>query len=188
MIRLALVMGRQGSGKTTRICAALRQDTAMRPARWWSWRKPVVVLDNVYNHLARDASGQLAFVSGMTTGRVAHPISTHFARGRFVIELPHGGYLPDGCQAVLNRGRLQTRIFVIELPEATWRGFGGTVGCITSAEYFMTRGPLIRPRADCDYAADLRLIRATIAASGIPATYHSSADEAIAAIRAFIGR
>ena len=186
MTRLALVMGRQGSGKTTRICAALAQAATTRSPWRLRWRKPAVVLANVYNHLIRDPAGQAVLVSGVVAGRVAHPLRTHFARGRFVVELPHSGYLPAGINAELNRAGRQTRIFVLELPEAVWRGIGGNVGCITSPDYFMTHGPLLRPRAECDYAADLRLIRETIAASGVPAKYYPTAEQAVADLRAFI--
>lgn len=155
--------------------------------RWMTcWRKPIIVLDNYYNHLVRDPSGALVIVSGVPHGRVAHPVHRRFARGRFVVELPHSGYLPAGVNAELNRAHWHTHAFVIELPEDLWRGIGGTIGCITSPDYFMAKGALLKPRAACDYQADLRLIRATIAASGLPATYVQSADEAIAAVRTFL--
>lgn len=188
MLRLALVMGKQGSGKTTRVCRAIQRALPGWNLRHWARGRAgtVRVVANHYNHLGFDAGGRLVLVTGIRHGRVAHAIEQLGTRGARIVELPHSGYIPPGAKAQLDGERIRTRIFALELPEAQWRAIGGVTGSMTSPEWFMTRGPLRVPRSECDYAAETARIRREIALSGVPASFHARAEELVEAVRAFV--
>ena len=188
MKKLALVMGRQGSGKTTRVCEGLRAHFAWR-LRWqhhvpMSWR--VDIRANIFNHVAFDPADGARLVTGVSLGRRAIPLDEVLSMGRTVVELPNAGYLPPGITAQLNGGRVETRAFVLMPPESAWRSYGGRVGCITSPEYFMTRGSLKADRDAVDYAADCARIRDTVAASGLPATFYMTPDALLSDLVRFL--
>lgn len=173
MKRLALIVGKQGSGKSTRVFPALAAHYARR-VRWSRWlplRHRVLLRPNYYNHVTLNAQGGVEFIQGYPRGRRAHALAEVSGCGRVAIELPHSGYLPAGIHATLERAGLVTHVFVLMLQEAEWRSFPGRVGRMTSPEYFMRWGPDIVDRAQIDYAAECARIRADVLASGLPATF-----------------
>ena len=179
--RLALILGKQGSGKTTRVMEGLRQ---LRPLETAYGLESTRVLPNHYNHVTYDADGDLAFVAGVHLDKALTKVKS--LRGSYALEFPHSGYLPAGCDRDLNDDSLETRIFQLELPEAVWRGIGGSTGAITSPDYFMANGRKPETREDCDYAGDTRKIRDEIARSGIPAQRFDDPDAMIEPIRDYL--
>lgn len=136
--------------------------------------------------MACDETGRLVLLTGMAHGRTVHALTDEVRCGMNALELPHTGYSPASVNAQLNNRHIRTHAFVIMLPEAEWRSYGGDVGLITSPEYFMKHGPLKAPRASVDYAQDCERTRSTIQASGVPATYYSSAREVIQPVIDFL--
>ncbi len=178
MKKLALLLGRQGSGKSSRVCAGLRAHFGWR-LRWQHRLPPAWRIDiraNIFNHVTLGPAGEVCLVTGVSLGRAAIPLGEVMHSGRTVLEFPHAAYLPPGIAARLNGGGLETRAFVLMLPESVWRSFDGRVGCITSPEYFMTRGSLKADRDAVDYAADCARIRDDVSASGLAAGYYTTPD------------
>lgn len=187
MIKIAIVMGKQGSGKTTRVCHGIQ-----RQLRLWRLvhrcllrRGTIHNRPDFYNHIAINRDGRAVFVAGIPHGRTTHRVDD-LEEARYILEFPHSGYIPPDCHLHLNTGRIRTRIFAIELAEATWRGIGGIAGLMKSPDYFMDHGPALAPREDCDYRAETARIRDDIARSRVPATYYSNPETLIAPIRNFL--
>jgi len=188
MKRLALVMGRQGSGKTTRVCAELKH--RFRHRFGWQAILPhycsISIRDNHYNHIALDQTGSPVFVTGISHGRAQHSIHDALIARLNVLEIPHSGYAPPGINDHFNNRQLCTRAFVIMLPEEIWRSYDQEVGQITLPEYFMQHGPQQSRRVDVDYGRDCERIREDIRNSGIPAEYYASTDEMLKPIVRFL--
>lgn len=188
MKRLALVMGKQGSGKSSRVFVELQRHFSLR-LRWRAWLPACARIElrpNYYNHIARSAAGEAQFILSFHRGRGAHLVSDRLRAGRTALEFPHSAYIPAEIDRHFNRPGLATRIFVLMLPEAIWRSYEGRVARITSPEAFMRDGPEIVERAAIDYAAECERIRADVRASGIPATFHPSADDLARAVIRFL--
>ena len=115
--RLALILGKQGSGKTTRIMEGLRD--LPPPLEVAGGLESVRVIPNHYNHVTYDADGDLAFVAGEHLDKTMTKVAS--LHGLHALEFPHSGYLPPGCNRDLNNGSIETRIFHLELPEAVWK-------------------------------------------------------------------
>jgi hypothetical protein len=187
MIRLALVMGKQGSGKTTRVCAGVRKRAGLWNLLHWLRLRPgrIEVRPNHFNHITGDGNGGLVFVTGDHLGKRPEPVAD-LRNSSYVFEFPHSGYIPPDCNPRLNNERVRAMIFAIELPEAEWRAIPAPTRLITSPEYFMEHGPVIVPRSECDYRADTALIREGIARSGVPARFFASAETMFDPIRDFL--
>lgn len=179
--RLALILGKQGSGKTTRIMESLRD---LAPLEAAGVLESVRVVPNHYNHITYDGDGDLAFVAGVHLDKAMTKVRS--LRGLHALEFPHSGYLPPGCDRDLNNDSIETRIFHLELPEAVWKGIGGPTGAITSPDYFMAHGRKVETRADCDYGRDIMRIRDEIARSGVPAMRFDNAQAMIEPIRDYL--
>jgi hypothetical protein len=169
--RLALVLGRQGSGKTTRVCAqaAIYYKSAMEGG--------VKVIPNFYNHVSLSDDGAVFFITGIAQGKAAHRQADVLTSERTILELPHSGWLPTGINSKFNTLELETKAFVLMLPEETWRSFHGDVGVILTPELWMSRGPQIVKREHINYQDDCARIRKDVAESGIPAGYFSDAEK-----------
>jgi len=179
--RLALIVGKQGSGKTTRVMEGLR---GLALPETTGGLESVHVAANHYNHLTYDADGDLALVAGVHLDRALTKVRS--LRGLHALELPHSGYLPPGCDRDLNDDSIETRVFHLELPEAVWKGVGGSTGAITSPAYFMEHGRKVETRAECDYARDTTRIRDEIARSGVPAMRFDNAEAMVEPIRDYL--
>ena len=182
-------MGRQGSGKTTRVCQELKRRSELR-LRWQRYLPAsfqLEIRDNFFNHLALDDAGRMTFISGMADHRKAYLVDKFTKSGRIVLEFPHSGYLPPNCNGLLNHATLETRIFVLVLPEETWRSYDRDVGVITSPTFFMTHGSRRTMRAAVNYADDCEQIKTAVRASGVPFEIYSSTDEMIEPILQFLG-
>jgi hypothetical protein len=178
-------MGKQGSGKTTRVLSALKQsfdaDAQLVHSRVADHPE---ILGNHYNHIAFNANGELVFVGGVHIDRQICKVAS--LKGTFVLEFPHAGYIPAGSARHLNNRLIRSKIFCLRLPEAVWKGIGGATGAITSPDYFMIHGRKELSRHDCDYAGDLARIRADIERSGLPVAWFDNADAMIEPIRDFL--
>ncbi len=184
--RIALILGKQGSGKSTRVLSKLGAAPGVegKDGAFATLSRTLQILGNHYNHIAYDDDGDLVFVKGVDLGKAACKVKT--LRGTYALEFPHSAYIPPGSNRYLNDELTQTKIFHLELPEATWRSFGGSTGAMTSPEYFMAQGRRIESRQDCDYAKDLARIRDDIARSGVPALRFDSPESMIEPIRDFL--
>ncbi|HEY8240190.1 MAG TPA: hypothetical protein VIH35_02025 [Kiritimatiellia bacterium] len=187
MLKLALVMGRQGSGKTTRVCRDIQNHLP-----WWNFvhrclgrRGSIEVWPNHFNHMDVGPDGELIFVTGDHLGKTSVPLGT-LREQPHVLEFPHSGFIPPDAQRYLNNGRVRTKIFHIELPEAEWRGHGGDVGPITSPDFFMQNTVARGPRSSFDYRADVARIREQIAQSRVPVTTYASTAAMIRPIGRFL--
>lgn len=188
MQKIALVMGKQGSGKTTRICREFEKCHGFwnRAYRFLFCPDSIHVLSNYYNHISLDHDGRLVFITGIIQGRSVHRLSDLHEQN-YIIEFPHSGYIPPNANVLFNTARIRTNIFAIELPEIEWRGIGGSTGLITSPRHFMEQGPGIAPRQECDYKSEIARIRNDIALSNVPASFYESAEPIIKSIRKFFG-
>jgi hypothetical protein len=189
MIKIAFVMGKQGSGKTTRVAHGIERRLWLLNLVHRCARRPgkIRVLPNYFNHMALDARRGLVFVTGAQHGKRTQSLAD-LEDGRYLLEFPHSGYVPPGSNEHLNTGRIRSRIFAIVMPEPAWMRIGGDVGEMTSPGYFLERGPKIVSRHDCKYLAETARIREEIARSRIPATYYATADAAIRPVRDFLLR
>ena len=183
--RIAFVMGKQGSGKTSRILAGIEQGLAsLRLQSMMRLRfDPIRLHANTFNHI-EVSNNELVLVAGMHEGRRRQRLCE--LHGRHVIELPHSGYVPPRVMEHFNAAGIHAHVFAIELDEETWRGIGGSTGAMTSPDYFLRHGPRIVPRSECDYPMETARIRSEILLSGIPFTYSRCADEIVQAVRSFL--
>lgn len=184
--KIALVLGKQGSGKTTRVVSALQHsfDFDGRFNQLLDRRNGPQIFGNHYNHIAFDEDGDLVFVEGAHLGKAMCKVKS--LQGTYALEFPHSGYIPVGSNSFLNNQLIQSKIFHLELPETVWRSIGGTTGAVTSPEYFMAHGRKLEKRQDCDYERDLLKIRADIARSGVPAARFENPEAMIEPIRDFL--
>lgn len=182
--RLALVLGRQGSGKTTRVCAqAAIHYTKTGETSHFLWNRPrVKLIPNFYNHISLSKDGGVSFITGVADGKTAHRLEDVLTSKCTILELPHSGWLPKGINNKFNTSKLETKAFVLMLPEPTWRSFEGDVGVIMTPEIWMARGPEIVKREHVNYQDDCARIRKDVVDSGIPASYFPHAEEMTQAI------
>jgi hypothetical protein len=183
-----LVLGRQGSGKTTKVCAQAarhygRVTTIIRSLRDLS---RVKVIPNFYNHVSLSDDGGVFFITGIAQAQAAHRLEDVLTSKRTILELPHSGWLPKGIDSRFNTRELETKAFVLMLPEDIWRSFPGDVGLILTPELWMSGGPQIVGREQIYYPDDCARIRNDVAQSGIPADYFSAAEEMTQAIYRYL--
>jgi hypothetical protein len=188
MRKIALILGKQGSGKTTTVCKPIER-------KMWHWNilykchlfpGKIYVSHNRYNHIAIDpVKGRLVFISGIDRKRKATDLNS-LPLGAHIIEFPHSGYIPADAHSLFAREGYDARIFVIQLPESLWRSIGGKTGAMTSPDYFMTTGRRELQRSECDYQADLERIHSDVENSNIPFQYYEDAQELIRDVRRFI--
>jgi hypothetical protein len=179
--RLALVLGRQGSGKTTRVCAQAEVyyggAIGRRPLSENNCN--VKVIPNFYNHVSLSDNGDVFLITGAANGKAAHKLEYVLNSERTILELPHSGWLPKGINSKFNTSELQTKAFVLMLIEETWRSFQGEVGVILTPELWMSQGPQVAKREHINYHADCSRIRKEITQSGIPASHFFNAEQMI---------
>jgi len=184
--RIALILGKQGSGKTTRVLSGLRRSLGFEEQVDGIANGPatIQILSNRYNHITYDDDGDLAFVGGEHLGKTMCKVKT--LQGLYAIEFPHSGYIPPASDRHLNDHRIKSKIFHLELPEPIWRAFEGSTGRVTSPEYFMEYGRKIESRQACNYRADLAKVRDDILQSGVPAVRFDNPDGMIQPILDFL--
>ncbi len=186
--RIAFVLGKQGSGKTSRVCRPISR----RLLLWNIWHKlrfrpgKIFVWADTFNHLRISDDNEVEFIYEVYRGRGTFGMK-ELAGGVHIIEFPHSGYFPPNSGDMFNNETINSRIFAIELPEQLWRSIGcPETGEITSPEYFMEHGRSISPRSLCDYQADTKRIRNDILCSGIPFQIFSDAGSMVKSIRDFV--
>ena len=187
MYKIAFVLGKQGSGKSTRICASIRKKLFF----WNVWHKlhlrprRIYLSKNCFNHLHINDVNEVELIYSIRRNREKFKLK-ELPHGVHIIELPHSGYFPLNSNNLFNTETLCSRIFAIELPEPVWRSIGGETGDMTSPEYFMKKGRSITSRSKCDYQLDINRIRNDIHNSGVPAKFFTSAHEMVNSIREFV--
>ncbi len=186
-MKIAFILGKQGSGKTTRVC----QPASLAKQKWQIARRlqlksgDITISSNTYNHIELTKTGTVELVAGVHENFRRHSIQA-FPKGVIIIELPHSGYMPENVYEKLLLMRIKSKVFLLELEENKWLSIGGETGDITSPEYFLSQGRSLSPRCECDYEKDTMRIQQDILKSGIPSKKFSSAEILLKALKTWV--
>ena len=186
-MKIAFILGKQGSGKTTRVCEpALLAKRKWQIARRFQFKSgDITISSNTYNHMELTKTGAVELVTGVHENRRRSSIQD-FPEGVIIIELPHSGYMPENVNEKLLLMRIKSKVFLLELEEKQWLSIGGETGDITSPEYFLSQGRSLSPRCECDYKGDTMRIRQDIQKSGIPSKKFNSAEILLKSLRTWV--